>query len=94
MRRAETKRLAQDVSQRLKASYMPAEAGRPITGVYDHTISTPTGRLAAIRREDAFTLAPWRPALEPLQGRVVIGTIGPSKVTWTIDRGRTLPTRT
>jgi type IV secretory pathway VirD2 relaxase len=53
----------------------------------------PTGRLAVIRSADTFTLAPWKPALEPLRGRAVLGLVGPSRVMWTLDRGRTLPGR-
>ena len=56
-------------------------------------VMTPTGKLAVIRRQDTFTLAPWRPALEPLQGRAVMGMIGPNRVTWALDRGRALPGR-
>jgi hypothetical protein len=46
-----------------------------------------------IRSADTFTLAPWKPALEPLRGRAVLGLVGPNRVMWTLDRGRTLPGR-
>ena len=61
--------------------------------VGDWDVTTPTGKLAVIRREDKFTLAPWRPALEPLRGRVVSGMVGPNRVMWSLDRGRALPGR-
>jgi hypothetical protein len=93
LRQAETQSLADDLSRRLNASYLPAEPGRQIAGVYERSITTPTGKLAVIRRQDTFTLAPWRPALEPFKGRVVMGMIGPNRVTWTLDRGRGLPGR-
>jgi hypothetical protein len=93
LRQAETQRLAEDLSRRLNASYLPAEPGRQIAGVYERAITTPTGKLAVIRRQDTFTLAPWRPGLEPLKGRAVTGMIGPTRVTWALDRGRTLPGR-
>jgi type IV secretory pathway VirD2 relaxase len=93
LRRSENERLAQGLSHVLGASYVAAEAGARIAGIYDHAITTPTGRIAVIRREDTFTLAPWRPALEPFRGQAVTGMIGPRSVTWTLDRGRTLPGR-
>ena len=93
LRQAETERLAGDLSRRLGASYVPAEPGRQIAGIYDRSVTTPTGKLAVIRHQDTFTLAPWRPALEPFKGRAVMGMIGPNRVTWSLDRGRTLPGR-
>jgi type IV secretory pathway VirD2 relaxase len=93
LRQTETQRLADDLSRRLDASYLPAEPGRQIAGVYERSITTPTGKLAVIRQQDTFTLAPWRPALEPFKGRGVMGMIGPNRVTWALDRGRGLPGR-
>ena len=94
LRAAEADRLVKDLSWRLKATFVPMEPGQRVSGRYDRSLLTPSGRLAVIRREDTFTLAPWRPTLEPLRGRTVIGTIGPTKVTWSLERGRTLPGRT
>jgi hypothetical protein len=93
LRQAETERLAGDLSRRLSASYVPTEPGRQIVGIYDRSVTTPTGKLAVIRHQDTFTLAPWRPALEPFKGRAVMGLVGPTRVTWSLDRGRTLPGR-
>jgi hypothetical protein len=93
LRQSETQRLAEDLSRRLNASYLPAEPGRQIAGVYERSITTPTGKLAVIRQQDTFTLAPWRPGLEPFKGRAVMGMIGPTRVTWALDRGRALPAR-
>ena len=93
LRQAETERLAGDLSRRLKASYLPVEPGRHIAGVYERSIATPTGKLAVIRQQDTFSLAPWRPALEPFKGRAVMGLVGPTRVTGSLDRGRTLSGR-
>jgi type IV secretory pathway VirD2 relaxase len=93
LRQAETERLAGDLSHRLNASYLPAEPDRQIAGIYEISVTTPTGKLAVIRRQDTFTLAPWRPGLEPFKGRAVMGMIGPNRVSWSLDRGRTLPER-
>ena len=69
LRQAETERLVRDLSRHLNSTYIPAEPGVRISGVYERAITTPTGKLAVIRRQDTFTLAPWKPALEPLRGR-------------------------
>ena len=93
LRKAETDRIVQQVSRELNATYVPSETGSRVTGVYERAIATPTGKIAVIRRQDTFTLAPWRPALEPFRARAVTGMVGPSRVTWSLDRGRGLPGR-
>ena len=93
LRQAETERLTRHLAQQINATYLQTEPGAQISGVYDRAIATPTGKIAVIRRQDTFILAPWKPALEPFKGRAVVGTIGPNRVTWTLDRGRTLPGR-
>lgn len=90
LRQLERQRLVATLSRDLGAGYIASERGRPISGIYDRSIVTPTERLAVIRRQDTFTLAPWKPALEHLRGQLVRGVIGPNRVTWTRDRGRTL----
>ena len=94
LRQAETERLTRDLSRQLNATYIQTKAGAQISGVYDHAIVTPTGKIAVLRRQDTFTLAPWKPALEPFKGRAVLGMVGPNRVTWVLDRGRGLPGRT
>ena len=93
LRRQETGRIAENLSRQLNAVYLPHEPGSHISGVYERVVTTPTAKLAVIRREDTFTLAPWKPALEPMRGRAVTGLIGPNRVAWTLDRGRGLPGR-
>jgi type IV secretory pathway VirD2 relaxase len=93
LRQREQVRLAETLSRQLNAAYLPHEPGSRVSGRYERSIATPTGKLAIIRGEDAFTLAPWKPTLEPLRGRAVMGLVGPHRVTWTLDRGRGLPGR-
>jgi hypothetical protein len=91
LRQREHRRLAASLSQELGAAFMPQETGTRIVGIYEKSVSTPTGRLAIIRQEDTFALAPWRPALEPLRGRAVMGIVTTSRVSRSFDRGRGLP---
>jgi hypothetical protein len=93
LRQREQARLAEMLSRHLSAGYLPHEPGSRVSGVYERSIATPSGKLAIIRREDTFTLAPWKPALEPMRGRAVMGRVGQHRVTWTLDRGRGLPGR-
>ena len=93
LRQRETTHLAETLSRQLNAVHVPHEPGSRISGAYERAVTTPTGRLAVIRSADTFTLAPWKPALEPLRGRAVLGLVGPNRVMWTLDRGRTLPGR-
>src|SRR5262245_4728103 len=93
LRQLETDRLVTGLARELGASYVPRDGDRRVCGIYVRAIDTPTRRLALIRREDTFTLAPWKPALEPLRGQAVIGWVGRSRITWAPDRGRALPER-
>jgi type IV secretory pathway VirD2 relaxase len=93
LRQQETARVAATLSRQLNAIHVPHEPGSRVSGIYECPITTPTGKLAVIRREDTFTLAPWKPALEAMRGRAVMGLIGPNRVMWTLERGRTLPGR-
>jgi hypothetical protein len=93
LQQRERANLAETLSRQLNATYMPNDPGSRVSGVYERSISTPSGKLAVIRREDTFKLAPWNAALEPMRGQMVIGAVGPQRVTWTLDRGRGLPGR-
>jgi type IV secretory pathway VirD2 relaxase len=90
LERRERARIEQTISRELKAAHLPSERGSPVVGVYVRAIATPSGKIALIRRDDAFTLAPWTPALEAYKGRMVIGSIGPTRATWSLDRGHGL----
>jgi type IV secretory pathway VirD2 relaxase len=83
-------RMEQALSRELNATHVAYTRGSQVTGVYQHAIATPTGKMALIRIEDTFMLAPWTPALETYKGRMVIGSIGPRRITWSLDRGRGL----
>ena len=48
----ELARLTRDLSRQLNATYIQVEAGVQISGVYDRAITTPTGKIAVIRRQD------------------------------------------
>jgi type IV secretory pathway VirD2 relaxase len=89
----EQARIVQVLSRQLNATYIPHEPGSRISGVYERAFTTPNGRLAVIRREDTYTLAPWKAALEPMRGQAVTALIGPNRVSWSLDRGRGLPGR-
>jgi Protein of unknown function (DUF3363) len=93
LRQRELQRLTAQLSQRLGAVFIPTPPGGRASGIYDGAITTPTGKIAVIRREDTFTLAPWRPVFELMRGRAVTGLIGRQRVSWALDRGRALPSR-
>jgi uncharacterized protein DUF3363 len=93
LQQRERANLAETLSHQMNAAYMPNEPGSRASGLYQRSISTPSGKLAVIRREDTFKLAPWTAALESMRGQMVLGTVGPQHVTWTLDRGRGLPGR-
>ena len=87
----EQARIVQALSRQLNATYMPHEPGARVSGIYERSVATPNGRLAVIRREDTYTLAPWKAALEPMRGQAVTALTGPNRIAWSLDRGRGLP---
>ncbi len=93
LRVVETGRLVDDLSREFKSIYVPNDQGSRVSGVYERAIVTPTVKLAIIRNADTFTLAPWKPALEPLRGMAVTGVARSNQIMWTRDRGRGLPGR-
>jgi hypothetical protein len=90
LRRHEAERLAGDLARHYGVPFAPAIPGVAFTGVYDRPISTPTGKLAIIRTDASVTLAPWRPALEPMRGQRVQGIMHQTRVVWSLERGRGL----
>jgi hypothetical protein len=70
---------------------VPARDGSTVIGVYRRAIMLVSGKVAVIQREDHFTLVPWRPILERLRGREVVGIVRGMGVSWqlgmTRDRG-------
>jgi Protein of unknown function (DUF3363) len=89
LQRRERLRIGQALLRELNAAHVPHSRAQ-VSGIYQRAIATPTGKLALIRRDNTFTLAPWTPALENYRGRIMIGTIGPTRTTWSLDRGRAL----
>ena len=93
LQQRERTNLAETLSRQLNATYMRTGRAHACRGADQRSISTPSGKLAVVRDEDTFEVAPWNAALEPMHGRAVMGTIGAQRVTSTFDRGRGLPGR-
>ena len=93
LQQREHARIVDALSRQLESTYVQYEPGSRISGIYTHSILTPSGRLAVIRREDTYTLAPWKAALEPMRGQAVTALVSANRVTWSLDRGRGLPAR-
>ena len=62
------RRLVRDLSRHLNSTYIHTSQAQRISGVYDRAITTPAGQDRRHPTEDTFTLAPWKPALEPFEG--------------------------
>jgi len=72
LRRHETERLAGDLTRHYGAPFAPAVPGVSFSGVYDRSIVDPPPPSSPIIRTDtSVTVAPWRPALEPMRGQRV-----------------------
>jgi hypothetical protein len=82
------------VGRRLAAetglTYLPAEAGDSVAGIYSRRLSLSSGRFAMIDNGLGFQLVPWLPSLERELGRQVNGIAGPGGVDWNFGRKREL----
>jgi hypothetical protein len=93
LRKVEVERLVKELSPQLNAEFIASSSGARVSGIYDRAIQTPTGKIAVIRNKDTYTLAPWKPALEPMRGLSVTASLGTGRVVWMLDSGRALPSR-
>src|SRR5262249_58237155 len=73
LRAEERYQITLNLSRELNLTHVPVEVGTTISGTYERMVLTPTAKLAVIRREDTFTLAPWKRTLEPMRGRAMVG---------------------
>ena len=93
LRSEELRRLAGDLCRQYGLPLSSPVHGVAFAGVYERSIVTPAAKLALIRGDTSLTLAPWRPALEPMRGQRVQGIVHPTRVVWTPERDRGLPGR-
>jgi type IV secretory pathway VirD2 relaxase len=91
LRSEETRRLASDLARQYGLPLSSPVHGVAFAGVYERPIVTPAAKLAVIRGDTSLTLAPWRPALEPMRGQRVQGIVHPTRVVWAPERGRGPP---
>jgi hypothetical protein len=54
----------QRIAAQTGMTYQPAQAGEAIEGYFEREFTSQAGRFAMIEREQAFSLAPWKPVFE------------------------------
>lgn len=91
LRRRELASVGQDMAGELGLTYAETHSGQRTEGVYRRAIDLVSGRFAVIERSRDFTLVPWRPVLDGLEGRTVSGVVRGAGTNWTIGRGRAGP---
>jgi hypothetical protein len=90
LRARELRPVAWQLSQELGLDYAEHRGGR-VEGTYRRAVAIGGSRYALVERGRAFTLVPWRPALEKQLGRHVSGLDRGGAISWTFGRGRSGP---
>jgi type IV secretory pathway VirD2 relaxase len=75
----------------LEKPYRSSPMSGAIKGHYLKSIDRPSGRFAVIERGRDFTLVPWRDVMDRRLGQSISGHIHRGKISWTVTRGRSLP---
>ncbi|MDC7810923.1 relaxase/mobilization nuclease RlxS [Sphingomonas koreensis] len=88
LRRRELLRAAATLADELKLPFREMPNGARVEGAYRRRLDLVSGRFALVERAHDFTLAPWRPVLEPYLGKAVSGVLRDQGISWTIGRGR------
>ena len=91
LQRRELLRVAGQLADELKLSFVEAQRGTPINGVFRRPVDLVSGRYALIEKSREFTLVPWRPVLDPHIGKPVSGLMRGDGISWAIGRGRSGP---
>jgi type IV secretory pathway VirD2 relaxase len=90
LRNRELDGVGRRLTEQTGLTYLPTEAGTPVSGIYRQRLSLASGRFAMIDNGLGFQLVPWIPSLERELGRQVNGIAGPGGIDWNFGRRRDL----
>jgi len=90
LRNQELAQVAREIASKSGLQHRPVLDGQRVIGVYRSSVMLSNGRYAVIDDGRTFTLVPWKPVIESLQGREVAGTIQGRDVSWDIGRSRVI----
>jgi len=93
LQRRELDRVGQQLAAKRTdgVTYLPANDGQVIRGIYRRAVTLTSGKVAVIDNERQLMLVPWRAILERHRGREVVGIVRGMSVSWQFgmrrDRG-------
>jgi DNA-binding transcriptional LysR family regulator len=93
LRQRELRRVGEEVTTRIGATYTPVVTGQEIQGRIGETIEAPGGKIVVVHRGADFTVVPWSRRLEQLRGREIAGVVATNELMIGPTRGRMGPQR-
>jgi len=88
LRRRELAAAGEKIAKETGLTFVEAQEGDRIEGVYKRSIQLASGKFAFIEKSKEFTLVPWRPALERQRGKTVAGAIRGASVSFDFSKKR------
>lgn len=88
LQRRELLRLARALGSETGKEFAETKNGDWVEGKLSRRIDAAGGRYALVEKAKAFTLVPWKPALERHIGKDIAGAMRDRGVSWTIGRER------
>jgi Protein of unknown function (DUF3363) len=74
LRRREFEHATQALSKELGLLHNAPIEGEQISGTFTNPVALPSGKYAVVQKALGFTLVPWRPDIEPMCGKEIMGT--------------------
>ncbi len=89
LQRRELARVGGEIAGATGLAFDQPAAGEGVDGVYRRRLQLASGAFALVEREQAFSLVPWRPVIEPHLGRAVSGVAqAGGGIDWRLGRSR------
>ncbi|HCF3084948.1 TPA: relaxase/mobilization nuclease and DUF3363 domain-containing protein [Pseudomonas aeruginosa] len=88
LRNRELAQAAREIAVETGLEHRPVRDGQRVTGIYRRSVMLASGRYAVLDDGKGFSLAPWKPIIEPRLGQQITATTYSGGVSWEISRSR------
>lgn len=88
LRNQELAHVAREIAAETGLKHRPVLDGQRVTGIYRRSVMLASGRYAVLDDGKGFSLAPWKPIIEPRLGQRITATLYGGGVSWEISRSQ------
>lgn len=90
LREREVARVGAEMVESKGLPFRTATDGETVSGKFTGTVQLSSGKFAVVEQSHEFTLVPWRPVIDRLLSREVMGVVQGGSVSWQVGRQRAL----